>query len=60
MNIISLGNFITFFKIVRNNMYVSVSKLQGILMSKESDFENMGTVFSSLEILQEPEIRKIS
>ena len=60
MNIISLGNFITFFKIVRNNMYVSVSKLQGILMSKESGFENMGTVFSSLEILQEPEIRKIS
>ena len=60
MNIISLGNFITFFKIVRNNMYVSVSKLHGILMSKESGFENMGTVFSSLEILQEPEIRKIS
>ena len=27
-------------------------------MSKTSGFENMGTVFSSLEILQEPEIRE--
>ena len=27
-------------------------------MSKNSGFENMGTVFSSLEILQEPEIRE--
>ena len=27
-------------------------------MSKESVFENMGTGFSSLEILQEPEVRE--
>ena len=27
-------------------------------MSKESVFENMGTGFSSLEILQEPNVRK--
>ena len=27
-------------------------------MSKDSVFENMGTGFSSLEILQEPEVRE--
>ena len=27
-------------------------------MSEESVFENMGTGFSSLEILQEPEVRE--
>ena len=27
-------------------------------MSKESAFENMGTGFSSLEILQEPNVRE--
>ena len=43
---------------MRRHSYVSVSKLQGIVMSKKSGFENMGTVFSSLEILQEPEIRE--
>ena len=45
-------------KLMRHHSYVSVSKLQGIVMSRQSGFENMGTVFSSLEILQEPEIRK--
>ena len=43
---------------MRHHPYVSVSKLQGIVMSRQSGFENMGTVFSSIEILQEPEIRK--
>ena len=43
---------------MRRHSYVSVSKLQGIVTSRESGFENMGTVFSSLEILQEPEILK--
>ena len=57
MNIISTVYFISTF-ILRRYSYVSVSKLQGIAMSRESGFENMGTVFSSLEILQEPEIRE--
>ena len=43
---------------MRRRSYASVRKLRGIVTSRESGFENMGTVFSSLEILQEQEIRK--
>lgn len=36
-------------------MFSDISRFQGTLMSKQSIFENMGTGYSSLKILQAPE-----